>query len=274
MANIGLNWTEFLKGVEVGRRLKLQRLSTRTPVAYQYNGITFPPVPAEMNGYPYLRIVVLSGIYYIQALPTKPVTTIKEVVLGSTVISRSEINSMEEANDYLSAYFVISSSGDWGIPDSINGTGEVSTKNIVWSNYDVLTAEGDIYLSSSEPIPIYEGRKYSYNGAILPELPEWDDATYPFVFIIKRENEAYYTMCCCSELPTTYIGTGDKVYHGTGSTTKLMCTTNDDRTCWFQFKSSSSNVNTFLNDTLVWANYDIMNIDNTVYLATSEPIPV
>lgn len=113
---------------------------------------------------------------------------------------------------------------------------------------------------------------YLYNGVELPALPNWDKALYPYVYIsngfsgIGRKfvcfqnieygvnDSGYY----CLVIPA---GTGMSGLYSDGQWKTPTVTTTDTRI-------------TIPNDAFVWANFDVLNEDGSVYLAASEPVPI
>ena len=60
-----------------------------------------------------------------------------------------------------------------------------------------------------KPVPVQTATMYSYNGTVLPALPEWDKETYPYAYIRYEDiSKVYCDGCfyailfCCDTLPT------------------------------------------------------------------------
>lgn len=115
--------------------------------------------------------------------------------------------------------------------------------------------------------------KYSYNGVVLPKLPEWDKETYPYAYISWSVGmQVYYLRCFASEMVLTKNG-------------ESMITPTDESVAYQAFytrKNGSKWIdsaegewdggNTFsLPD---WTNADILNEDGSVFLKATEPVPV
>ena len=129
-----------------------------------------------------------------------------------------------------------------------------------------------------KPFPITQGEKepvaYLYNGVQLPPLPEWDKETYPYAAMFR--NMDTYGVYCFSKQPFTYSVNRYGVitiYHGTTSDTPApyLSVEYDDGHWVTNSKTGASNRSLSL---YIWANYDILNEDGSVYLKASEPIPV
>lgn len=114
---------------------------------------------------------------------------------------------------------------------------------------------------------------YLYNGIELPELPEWDKETYPYVFmyVINYLGKYLATLYCFSEPHHLTVPNDKGVYaigvflgekYLTGGFSELTEETGTD--------PNGHRITTSPH----WANYDILNNDGTLYLAASDPIPV
>lgn len=116
---------------------------------------------------------------------------------------------------------------------------------------------------------------YSYNGTVLPKLPEWDRKTYPYCAICKRGklNPGYH-FWAFSEKPILYWFDSDTVsMKGSASGTPYVrCSIPLDGTSWSSLSSSTLLDSASANGPF-WSNYDAY-IGNTLYLAASNPIPV
>lgn len=113
---------------------------------------------------------------------------------------------------------------------------------------------------------------YLYNGIRLPPIPE-EITAYPYV-VIQNGNTQY--VFGFSQKPTTYITdwnfekkavTGVPKGVAFGMAFKLM--SRDEWTV-----HSNPGPHESLLENTCWANYDVLNLDGSVYLEASEPIPV
>lgn len=136
---------------------------------------------------------------------------------------------------------------------------------------------------SGKPLPLSTGKTlvgYSYNGTVLPKLPEWDKTVYPFAYMIGS-NRLYL----CSALPYAAAQTG--IFAGymgifaTDDCEAICYKPTTDGGFWQRDSESDKSVSAsemivglaFVD--LIWTNTDVINIeDSTVYLAASEPVPV
>ncbi len=108
---------------------------------------------------------------------------------------------------------------------------------------------------------------YSYNGVVLPALPEWDDKTYPYAVIYVDSTTGKY--CCVFEktkqrvIVSTFISLWASYYQM-------------DSGVWENRGSGT------VGGKIVWANHDVYYANNeengelsgTLYLSASNPIPV
>ena len=135
-----------------GRELK------GTPIAYLYNGVQLPGLPEwDKSKYPY-ALVISDGSDD-----------------GSVLYLLSEKAGYRERTTDNGAYyeFIATAETDLFVYNSENGSAweylvDYSTgKNdeiiggykhfyAEWSNHDILNTDGTIYLSASEPVPVYE----------------------------------------------------------------------------------------------------------------------
>jgi hypothetical protein len=240
----------------------------QTPiVANSYNGYVFPIAPAEFKAYPYMRLSYNStyGYYYLDGLATVPTTfTVTPAMFGSPYVA----NGFETAVDFVNGRILLYESDEWEDVSTKNGQGLRRLDSIIWANYDVLNEDGSVYLAASEPIPVYVEMS-NYNGNIIPTLLYWNKTKYPYAHIIKR-SDGRYEVKCFAELPTT-SDTRNGNFNGGAS---VYSVTNNNNNCWWAFeRESNSRKESFLDD-ILWANYDVLDANGTIYLAASEPVPV
>lgn len=128
---------------------------------------------------------------------------------------------------------------------------------------------------------------YSYNGVVLPKLPEWDKTAYPYAVIYQeigsylgelRETNALY--CFAEPLQWNYLLGYVTDNPGIRLRSQYIPTSGD--TTWGEFTEEeygeiSGLGQAWASGSLVWAwsNHDITNYsDGTVYIAGVEPIPI
>lgn len=111
------------------------------------------------------------------------------------------------------------------------------------------------------------GTHYSYNGVVLPKLPEWDKTVYPYAWISSFNSSL--SMLFLSTKPVYR-----KNYIPAETTYKRALAANASDNSWGNFADGSTGTTYAVTSTPFWANHDILNEDGTVYLAASEPMPV
>lgn len=114
---------------------------------------------------------------------------------------------------------------------------------------------------------------FLYNGVKLPALPEWDKTVYPyaFIYIVTLDGTTgVYTLVVSSSSVMGYDGNGIIC---PSATVGQRYTVSEDR--WAAAAASDDFY--IKRDNLiytVWANFDVLNSDGSVYVAASEPVPV
>ena len=138
-----------------------------------------------------------------------------------------------------------------------------------------------------KPVPVQTATMYSYNGTVLPALPEWDKETYPYVYIGYSPMYNGYYMChMCTEpfrvdgtgSSSDYAGTEEGVYY-TMISWRMFASSNE----WKAYATSAEDPNTPLPMTgsgmhqilpNVWSNYDVYFASGGLYRSASEPVPI
>lgn len=160
-----------------------------------------------------------------------------------------------------------------------HNAGEQAKSGIMWANFDILNDDGSVYLKGTEPIPVGEIVGYSYNGTVLPELPEWDVETYPYACIYQNgvnddgtpiyRFEAFTTKLCYgfnSSYPTKYAYTEDGK--------SVMYTQSDSTWDGPNGPYSRKQTATLSSTNIIWSNYDILDTAEAVNVAATTPITI
>lgn len=264
-----------------------------------YNGYELPALPEyDTETYPY------AFIYYVGETPT--LCTLVLVPADATVSYPDDSSAILINTSYYQSYSARSVDDAWeddGITETsgsiylIKPMDEFPTDYTVvqWTNFNIYTKDEELLLAASDPVPIPEsgfdlrswltglalglsgkplplstGKKlvgYSYNGTVLPALPEWDREMYPYAVI---DNDGWYLACCTSMLQ----------YNGSNIVYKEDCSTycfKLDNGAWVYDGSASYNFDagkTAVYGECIWTNTDILNEDGTLCLAASEPVPI
>ena len=114
---------------------------------------------------------------------------------------------------------------------------------------------------------------FLYNGVKLPALPEWDKTVYPyaFIYIVTLDGTTgVYTLVVSSSSVMGYDGNG------------IICTAANVGQRYTvsgeEWAAAAGSDDFYIKrDNLiytVWANFDVLNSDGSVYVAASEPVPV
>ena len=102
---------------------------------------------------------------------------------------------------------------------------------------------------------------YSYNGVILPALPEWDREEYPYAFMHKAMR---YQLWVGKEI--TYNGSDIGI-----AGAYLHCFSKTDG--WNELPGGTDVMVCDISK-VEWANFDVLDENGAVVLNKSDPIPV
>lgn len=155
------------------------------------------------------------------------------------------------------------------------GAGMMCTiSSIDWTNTDIVSVGSDSYsvgeliLAATEPVPVYNGLVgYSYNGTVLPELPEIED--YPCLYMYCDKSDGYYRVL--------YTATAFKATDSSGgvlSVSQIGATRMLRDGKWVSGGTHSYLVYKKNTTGFEWTNTEILYDDGTIYLEATEPIPV
>lgn len=270
---------------------------------YIYNGIKLPALPSGLNEFNY---ILRSGDFYYLASATAEEKTIN--AYGAIRVSSSE------------GIFYTFSDGAWVENSNDNAIGYV-----VWSNTDVYDSTGTLYLAATDPIPVGKPitdplsfamgwqlgcrlraqrmvKKpigYSYNGVVLPELPEllYQYAVIEYAEVDSLVKGGRVARLICSSEPIVYTAsgilqgynlTGDVSYYGWANDEFVwewslgMNVPDAPYDEWVKMGEDHFGETTFVVEKVSaaspkWANHDLYWITssiNQVLVSASEPIPV
>lgn len=106
---------------------------------------------------------------------------------------------------------------------------------------------------------------YSYNGVVLPKLPEWDRSVYPYACIADNLNGGTVFTLCISDVRIK-VGTGDSAgnYNPMNADVTFKCSS--PYVEWMTGKG--------LTGRAVWANQDVYDNEGSLYLEGSAPMPI
>lgn len=147
---------------------------------------------------------------------------------------------------------------------------------ILWSNTDIIAKDGSVQLTATEPVPVGNRvRWYRYNDIELPRLPEWDKDNYPYAFIQRTDDSHRLVLL------------SDVIYGETPIRKEYAIVTNiGDH--WYAYDPYSPGYYSYQwayqypysynqpikVSEIVWANFNVLNEDGSVFLPASDPVPV
>lgn len=253
---------------------------------YLYNGIELPQLPEwDKTAYPYAFMYKIIGTHY-GFVVSDTTTYYKEgsVYVGNTMACAVTPDSF------------VSPTADNEL------TGFEKYGSVFWSNHDILNSDGTLYLAASEPVPIVQhvteskGDGYAlYNGVKLPNIDiVWTDKeTYPYAFIANLDMTEYIENLVCyflAQTTTTIVAiNGYPSYGESGQVIFFVfCPTQENADAFAESYGVTPEVGkwSFVENrnynpeenigvgVELWTNHDILNTDNSVYLAASDPIPL
>lgn len=119
-----------------------------------------------------------------------------------------------------------------------------------------------------KPVPTTESATmYSYNGTVLPKLPEWDKTAYPYAMITSN-------VIGTTLFITDKVGVHDSTINFT-SVTKMSYSLKTVGDKWvLAYEPNYYEEYHFAFTNLIWSNYDILNTDGSAFNGATEPIPV
>lgn len=118
---------------------------------------------------------------------------------------------------------------------------------------------------------------FLYNGVELPPLPEWDKAKYPYAAIANltdRVSGLYFLELSSKAAYRDYgdVGTDDAYLPQDSDRATYAYVIGEDNAWEFVHAADAPLFGRYRVDSPVWASYDILNPDGSVFLAASNPI--
>lgn len=283
-----------------------------------YNGVELPDIESVWGGFKttYSNAVISSENHYFYLTITNGVIRVPDnnawlVASGSSIGYRKYkltdgVWIMDSSGSSLSSFDVIPSLNE--------------DNYAVWASADVTYTDGTIYLAASDPVdpnaptglhlpsfyaglafslagPIIRGKSgsgmYSYNGVVLPKLPERDKESYPWLAMGKYEvggdeNYTYIYLYLLTAQPYPYYD----AYRMTGGKKVYVCCLGDTEKwqviegvyylpsdivgdTWLYYEDEEHEDSfVFGADSLFWTNFDLYDADGNLYMAASSPVPM
>ena len=120
----------------------------KQPTAYLYNGVQLPPLPEwDREMYPYAAILCneSKADYWIYAFSKTP------------FLFNNENGALRNVDNSKPYSYITLIDGVWGEWRVITYTMEFFANCVAkWCNYPIYDSDGTLYLSASDPIPVYE----------------------------------------------------------------------------------------------------------------------
>jgi hypothetical protein len=226
---------------------------------YIYNGVPLPELPSEISEFPYAVIIRKTDGSYSLVLCKK--AFVSEISGGYNAITnngehwltyRSQKGGVvwEFVGEFTSGMLTIVMNPDINI--------------FVWTSHDIDGTGSYLhygYTTIDHPNP------YLFNDVPLPPLPKWDKVKYPYAFIFVNAFQGI-SFEVVSALPFVRSETG---YMYIPDHARVVFSCFDS-----QWEKTTEDDNRSGYDHLVpfWTNFDLLNENDTLYLAASDPIPV
>ena len=259
-----------------------------------YDGAVLPPLPEwDKTKYPYAYVCVNPSADYHHAIyfTNIPVFVCYAMESGkythlyqTEIVSYVKYRRPKEFNPDADDVWVY----DYAYTDSdgLFDQGFVP----IWANVDVerinrwrtndtypytyeYEATGEIAIAASDPIPVSGLVGYSYNGTVLPALPEWDKTVYPYASIW---NLGIYNYLWISSQPQ-YIAAasdGNDAIHSLTPNIGYCYEIDRSEDGWLRLSDDNYGGGQYLKYyDFIWCNAPIEK-DGTVVYERTDPIPV
>jgi hypothetical protein len=145
----------FKMGLALGLAWKPLPIN-KEPVAYLYNGVRSPKLPEwDREQYPYATIVTTSTFNWgwdVWLIASQNPFCVRDINSRPCLVHSANENCIE--------YMIDKGDSDWGEANhtepKVDSGWPYSGLDSIWTDYDVLYANGSLYLAASEPVPVYE----------------------------------------------------------------------------------------------------------------------
>lgn len=290
----------FTKGYKVGAALRRKRVIVETDVLIDSLPIQWNSAEVTNNtkvtfgGVPFVRI---SNLYALDEEDVQTHGGTLVVNIGGVTIT-SPLMGVTAYDTVFLAMYNVDGEDIYALSigaDNVTFNGTTFPKKGVYVP-DVYTIYGEAECEFKSGIE----DAHSYNGTILPGLPEWDKTAYPYAMIALTSGSAtngyIYQLCVCSN-PFTMASSdlGDLPYLPNGGTFKFCGVYSGNVSedmmnlmqngygytpqfitdGWSEFSAAKSQTNpATLLMVPIWVNTDLAFPDGTVHIEASEPIPI
>lgn len=240
---------------------------------YSYNGTVLPALPEwDKETYPYAVITSLNDSSHSLVCFSAPVYY-HDGYLSNYFRSKDVCSSIgfyyEEPYHY-----EWTSTTNYEKTDIAAGENIVTARTPIWANFEVLNEDNTVKLTASEPVPV-QLVGYSYNGTVLPKLPEWDKTAYPYAFISNYIFDSVIFHALAQEPYNNGIapneGTICNPYDE--SIPFVQSFLSEDGNSWDELTTGSLGPSGQISEPF-WSNFDVKYENGSVQLSASEPVPV
>lgn len=121
---------------------------------------------------------------------------------------------------------------------------------------------------------------YSFNGTVLPPLPEWDREKYPYAYIGKPiyrmldlQFPEYEYFLISADTPAYYAESVQIQWLAYNEPWELKIYGTKAGSPWTLLTTQTSGSNRWWIAEDIWTNTDVLTEEGEVYLAASEPVP-
>ena len=251
---------DYWKGFWAGRAIAVRLAGLKAPESNWcvYGGVELPPLPKwDDKTYPYAIIARTRVLPY-------------TFVVSGTPMWMYDSGNYEVIDWNPPAMRSYSSGSYWGEFLDDDGSNNIRLTDIpfVWANHDVKK-DGSVRIAASNPVPALSGN-WVYGGVKLPKLPEIDNKTYPYAVIYRYTSRKEYFAQFYGARP--YRDKSDNSVHVPECNYGQANLSDGEWVPFFSDKQRPSILDISLYIP-IWTNTNILNTDESVYLAASEPIP-
>ena len=259
---------------------------------FLYNGMAFPEPPEwDKKTYPYAAITcIISGLiaYFAEFLySTEPFVYNTET--GYCTPPESATVYRRTSDVYNNTKYT-----EWGKPYTVpEMTKRYSGRDYVWTNTDIYSDNGALFLGATEPVPLAEvtgGGRYAryspgpekdgWSSFKCPVLPAWDMVKYPYAVISGDVADGFgFYILYLSDKPFCFKSPDELIVIDSPGSTVLACkyATNFEVGMWDKYlpvypQGLTYNVYIHGLSQLVWTNTDICRDSGKVVFEYVPPI--
>ena len=137
----------FKEGLALGLTGKPLHFAQREPVAYLYNGVRLPKLPEWVANYDNALIANTWSRYIVHGF--------NDYTPDQKLMANGEYVATVELGEHSYSWYEVAN-GKWEDEIRHSTSGGPYQSDIVWASTDICTISGDLTLSKSDPVPVYE----------------------------------------------------------------------------------------------------------------------